>query len=137
SRTRRYLPCLILLLATAPLGLPTAAADHGGCTGTTHHPGHHTSWTVTDLHRDYYAAGLLGGLARLEPVNGDADLYIWDPNCLVVLCWSTAGGTSAENCVAPPESVIEVRYHSGGYTCPAGWNGNRCIDYTLHLHLGF
>lgn len=127
----------LVALTAFSLGAPPATADHGGCIGTNHRIFHHNSWTVTDLHRDFYRAGQVGlaGIALVDPGNGDADLYVWSLDCTVTTCSSTKGAGQIDSCPVLSGQVIEVRYFSGGTSCPAGWNGNFCLPYTVHEHL--
>lgn len=51
------------------------------------------------------------GAVRVQTNVGDADLFIWDASCSVVICSSTAGGLDPDTCFDGGDVRIQVRYY--------------------------
>jgi len=125
-----------VLMATAVALLPIAApasADHDYCANT--HDFTAVSGTVsTSNQRDYWRHRPLQDLwpyhnYALTMSGGDADLYVWNFDCTVLLGSSTRGGEQSDSVrvLGVDAVVVEVRY----YSSPSG-----TISYNLRaVHL--
>lgn len=122
----KHLVALALTASGLAGGTPPAAADHGTC-GSAHEfqydvPPVQASTGTTDWFdtKDFWYdhSDLTGESLRLivlQPVTGDSDLYVWTEDCTRLICASTAGGTSTDQClvnVSTP-TYVEVRNWDG------------------------
>lgn len=122
---------VLLGLAFIPLFAPSASASPGGAsclsavpippggvaTGTVGDPA--VGWQRDDWYSNAGAA-LTGyvlqpavggdGTVRVQTNVADADLFIWDSSCSVVICSSTAGSVVPDTCFDGGDVRIQVHY---------------------------
>ncbi len=112
-------------LAAGTLVLAAAPAEAGSpfCPSVT--PAHGTvAGAVADDQTDWwYNTASAPRTVTLSPIDGDADLFVYNEDCSVLLCSSTAGGTATDVCTIMYNGTIQIGV--------SHYSGPNPINYTL------
>ncbi|HEX2021695.1 MAG TPA: hypothetical protein VHH36_03230, partial [Candidatus Thermoplasmatota archaeon] len=114
--------CAILLTATLAFAADPAAAYAACPAAAPVASNEQRTGVVAPGTSHWYSHQTVGpATTRLAPVSGtDVDLYVWDSTCQLLLCSSSLGGSSVDQCSVSGGAnyKVEVRHWSGagGYT---------------------